>query len=968
MNHYFSNMKRSSLLFTAILTLISSLHLHAQIIPTSSYKRLEAFIKRKEAKDTTWFGQVPLRNIGPTVFSGRVTDIAVNPDNPWEFYVAYASGGLWYTNNNGVSFTPLFQQEAVMTIGAIAVDWRSRTVWVGTGEVNSSRSSYAGVGIYKGEVGQDNWQLMGLQESQHIGKILLHPKDTNRVTVAVMGPLYSKSSNRGIFQTRDGGVTWKRMLYVNDSTGCVDLVADPVNPDIMFAAAWQRDRKAWNFIESGKYSGIYRTMNGGLQWKRVTVDTSGFPYGEGVGRIGLQAIMPDSQLVLYALLDNQNLIPEDKAEDDALSITSFRTMSEKDFLELDNKELNAFLKKNGFPKKYNANSVKQMVENGEIEPDDLADYLEDANMRLLNGKVYGAELYVSRDNGITWEKTHEDHLAGVYNTYGYYFGLVRVTDKDPNTIYISGVPILRSDDGGVNFTNINGENVHVDHHALWVNPRRPEHLILGNDGGINISYDKGKNWIKCNSPEVGQFYSIQADLQDTYWVYGGTQDNGVWAGPHNYRPGNSWHQTGQYPYKRIMGGDGMQVQIDTRDHRYVYTGFQFGNYFRIDNQTGKRTYITPKHELGERPYRWNWETPILLSPHNQDILYMGSNFLHRSMDKGENFEKISPDLTSGGLPGDVPFGTITTIDESPFQFGLLYAGTDDGLIHVSRDAGSSWTCISGDLPVGFWVSHIVASKHKKERVYVALNGYRNDHFLSYIFKSEDYGSTWEPIGEDLPEEPVNVIKEDPKREGLIYVGSDHQTYISLDDGVHFMTLNKSMPDVAVHDLLPHPREDDLIIGTHGRSLYIADISRIRDFDEEYLDIELSWYPVDTVKYRQRQGEKRAPYADAYRDSLVFETFCGLPGINTFQVISQDGATLLGIVLDMKKGYNRWAYYFDVTPRGKINWEELNSGKNIEKAPFYEGQDGNFYLKKGKYKMILRHETGLKLERELILTD
>ena len=960
-------MKLIQALFRTLFLLFVAGSVSAQVIPTSAYERLEAYSKRQEARDTSWFRDIPMENIGPTIFSCRVTDIAVNPDNPWEFVVAYASGGLWHTINNGVSFTPYFQQEAVMTIGAIAVDWRRRVVWIGTGEVNSSRSSYAGVGIYKGKLGSDHWSLVGLEESHHIGRILLNPNDSNRIAVAVMGPLYSKSSNRGVFQSSDGGRSWKKTLYVNDSTGCIDLVADPVNPQTLYASTWQRDRKAWNFIESGPGSAIYKTTNGGKLWDRMTVDTSGFPTGPGVGRIGLAAIHPDSQTVLYALLDNYYPAEENATESTAeLEPSAFLKMDEKEFLDLDDEKLNQYLRSRNFPKKYTAASVKKMVKSHEVSIGSLSDYVEDANYRLLTGKVKGAELYRSTDNGISWSKTHDMPLDHVYNTYGYYFGLLSVVNGAPERIYIGGVPLLRSNDGGSTFSMVNHENVHADHHALWINPKRPEHMILGNDGGINISYDGGDHWIKCNSPAVGQYYAIQADDQDPFWVYGGTQDNGVWKGSHQYRPGTQWHQTGNYHYKSIMGGDGMQVEVDTRDHRYVYTGFQFGNYYRLDDRTGKRTYITPKHELGEHPYRWNWQTPIHLSRHNQDILYMGSNFVHRSMDQGNTFNVLSPDLTTGGIQGDVPYGTLTCLHESPLKFGLLYTGSDDGLAYVSKDGGDVWTCISDGFPAGLYVSRIQASGHQKSRVYISLNGYRNDHFRSYVYVSDDYGSTWQRIGLDLPQEPVNVIKEDPKHPEILYVGTDHSVYCSLDGGKSFMSLSAGLPDVAVHDLIPHHRDDKLILGTHGRSLYVLDISRLRQFEFRFLDKELTWYPLDTIKYRETQGKVRASYMPANVDTIYLEAFCGMDGIVTCQVITHDGATLFGNVLDMKKGYNRWAYDFQVTERGVSNWQQLNPKTPIADAPFYKGEDGRWYLKAGTFDLLLRHETGWRVEQKLIL--
>ena len=471
---------------------------------------------------------------------------------------------------------------------------------------------------------------------------------------------------------------------------------------------------------------------------------------------------------------------------------------------------------------------------------------------------------------VKWTKTHDGYLDGVFNSYGYYFGMIEVAPDDPNQLYIMGVPILRSDDGGVNWTNAGGDNVHADHHALWLNPKRPGHIINGNDGGINISYDAGENWSKCNSPAVGQFYYINADMDTPYNVYGGTQDNGVWVGSHNYREGTSWHAYGQYPYKSIMGGDGMQVQIDNRDNNTVYTGYQFGNYFRINKEEGKRAYITPKHELGDRPYRWNWQSPIYLSKHNQDILYMGSNKLHRSMNQGEDFIEISGDLTNGGRKGDVAYGTLTSVHESDLEFGLIYTGSDDGQVNVTKNGGYTWENINMGLPSNLWVSRIQASSHDKAKVYLSLNAYRFDDFNSYVYKSVDYGVTWIEIGNNLPVEPVNVIKEDPSMAGLLYVGTDHGVYVSYDDGVKWSRILDDMPQTPVHDLVIQPVANDLLVGTHGRSIYKANVTNLRTLKDH--DNSLKIFAIDDVKYSSRQGSQRSKYRDAYERKISYDVY------------------------------------------------------------------------------------------------
>ncbi|MFK7954362.1 MAG: WD40/YVTN/BNR-like repeat-containing protein, partial [Ekhidna sp.] len=652
---------------------------------TSATLRWEGYQQRLAIEENSLVKNVPFRNVGPTVMSGRVVDLAVDPKDPSHFYVAYASGSLWETKNNGTSFEPLFDNQIVMTIGDIAVDWNNNILYVGSGENNSSRSSYSGYGVFKSSDNGENWKHLGLEETHHTGRIILHPSDPNTIWVGTLGHLYSENAERGVYKSTDGGKTWSKTLFVNNRTGIIDLVMHPSNPDVLIAAAWEKDRKAWDFTEAGNGTAIYRSEDGGDTWAEIA-DDSGFPDTEGTGRIGL-AIAPSDANIVYAILDNQDRREKDTEEIQAtVTKDKLRTMSNEMFIALENKDINQFLDDNRFPRKYNAVDIKKDVEAGKVKPIDLVAYTEDANSLLFDTPVKGGEMYRSNDGGKTWSKTHEDYIESMIFSYGYYFGQVQVDGQNPDVIYTMGVPIVRSDDGGKTFKNINEDNVHVDHHAIWVNPKDPRHLILGNDGGVYVSFDTGASWTNCNSPSVGQFYSIAVDMDEPYNVYGGLQDNGVWKGPSTYEYNRSWLQNGRYPYERLMGGDGMQVAIDTRDNATVYTGYQFGNYFRINTETQDRKYITPRHTLGDAPFRWNWEAPIMISPHNQDIIYFGSNRFHRSMNQGDDFETLSGDLTKGGKKGDVSYGTLTSISESPTRFGLLYVGSDDGLIHVSKNA------------------------------------------------------------------------------------------------------------------------------------------------------------------------------------------------------------------------------------------------------------------------------------------
>jgi photosystem II stability/assembly factor-like uncharacterized protein len=815
-----------------ISALFCTLFVQAQIKATSAQERLKSIDQRKQLLSRSTLNETGFRNIGPSIMSGRVVDIEVNPQDPTEFYVAYASGGLWQTKNNGQSFVSIFDSVDVLTIGDIAVNWQNRHIWVGTGEVNSSRSTYAGLGVYRSSNNGKSWEYLGLPESHHIGKIQLSAKDPNTAWVAVLGHLYSESKERGVYKTTDAGKTWNLTLASDANTGAIDVDIDPSNEQVLYAAMWYRTRTASNFEESGKTSGIFKSTDGGDHWTLVSTPTSGFPSGDGVGRIGL-AVYPKNPSIVYAIVDN-NFHQPDTAMQKAADTTryvlrDFKTLTVDQFLALDDKKLNAFLKspRNGIPTKYNAENIKQDVKSGKLAPNCIWDYLYDANTALFETPIYGAQVYRSDNAGLSWVKTHVKPIE-LYSTYGYYFGKVFVSPSNPDKIAITGVSVLLSTDGGKTFSSIGKENVHADHHFVWMNGARDSHMIIGNDGGCNITYDNGAHWFKANTPAVGQFYNIAIDMAKPYNVYGGLQDNGTWFGSSTTKENYDWYDGGHNPYTMLGGGDGMQVQVDWRDNKTVYSGSQFGFYSRQNLATKERKAVRPMRDLGEPALRYNWQSPILLSRHNQDVFYFGSNKFHRSMSKGDSLVTLSTDLTTNPAQGDVPFGTTTTISESPIRFGLIYVGTDDGNVQVSKDGGNSFSLISQKLPKGLYVSRVIASKYNVARVYVTLNGYRNDHFNAYVYQSDDYGTTWKQIMKDLPSEPVNVIKEDAVAEQVLYVGTDGGLYVSLDGGNSSMAWTKGLPaSVPVHDLEIHPRDNEIILGTHGRSLYVGKLDALR---------------------------------------------------------------------------------------------------------------------------------------------
>ena len=812
-------------LFVTILTFAPA---YAQWKPTPASERLNNSTKRNLLQSQSVLNYVKFRNIGPASMSGRVVDVDVNPENPTEFYVAYATGGLWHTVNNGQSFIPLFDHEDVIGIGDIAVNWKDGEIWVGTGEANSSRSSYSGMGVYKSSDKGKTWQYLGLPESQLIGKIILDLTNKDIAWVAAIGHLYSPNKERGVYKTIDGGKTWKQTLYIDDNTGTIDLDINPKNSNELYACMWHRERRAWNFVESGKTSAIYKSNDGGNTWKKITGNGTGFPDGDGIGRIGI-AVYASNPQIIYATIDNQNHRPDTatkKTDTTRYLLKDFKNISKENFLQLDSKKLDSFLIRNNFPPKYRDSLVKEMVRSGKVKPTAIYDYLSDANSEMFDSPIIGCEVYRSDNGGTSWKKVNT-HGLDLYNTYGYYFGKISVSPVNENKVIINGFSLMLSMDGGQTFKAVDKSTTHPDWHGAWINPLADSNWVAGNDGGCNITYDNGKHWFKANTPPVAQFYSITVDNAKPYNVYGGIQDNGVWYGSSGTRSDDEYNFTNDN-WKNLGGGDGMQVQVDTRNNKTVYLGSQFGEYQRKNvDERRKEKSIHPMADLDAEKLRFNWQTPILLSQFNQDIFYMGTNIFYRSMDKAETLIPLSGDLTKGKKAGNVPYGTIVSFSESPMRFGLIYAGTDDGNIQLSKDDGYTWTLVSSDLPKNLYVSRVVASAFKEGRVYATLNGYRDDNFTAWLFVSEDFGKTWNALGKDLPAEPLNVIKEDPLYEDILYVGSDNGLYASFNRGKSFMTLGK-LPSVPVHDIAIQKTANEIVIGTHGRSIYIASLIDIHN--------------------------------------------------------------------------------------------------------------------------------------------
>jgi photosystem II stability/assembly factor-like uncharacterized protein len=923
--------------YKLLLSISLSVTAFSILAQTADEKINSSYQARKKLAESSVFKNYPARNIGPTVQGGRIVDIDVNLKNTKEYYVAYASGGLFKTRNNGGSFEPIFDNNDAIGIGDFALSQLNPDVlYVGTGEKNSSRSSYAGSGVYKTTDGGKTWNHLGLSNTQHISRVVIHPQNDNTVWVAAIGSLYTNNSDRGVFKSTDGGKSWKKTLFINDSTGVIDLLVNPQNPNQLLASSWERGRKAWNFKGNGPGSAIYKSDDGGETW---TKSSTGFPQGKQVGRIGLE-LCASKPNVVYAILDNQAEVEDQKKEkpSDKLTTEQLKNISKEDFLKLDDKKLEEFLRDNNYPKKYSAEVVKKDVREGKYTTKAVTDYLgDDANANLFRTKILGAEIYRSDDGGTVWKKMNSYDLDGVFFTYGYYFAEMEVSPSNADLIYIYGVPLLKSRDGGVSWHRIDTlrgtKHVHVDHHALWINPNDHDHMLLGNDGGLYVTYDQGATWDHINNTAVGQFYTVSVDMETPYNVYGGLQDNGVLKGSSRSVVNQS------RDWETILGGDGMYVYPDPRNSKLVYAGFQFGNYYRIEGDRSRQTRITPAHNIGEPALRWNWRAPILLSKQNPDIVYMASNKVHRSFDKGETWEVISPDLTKNKTQGNVPFSTISSFAESPLKFGLLYVGTDDGNVWVNKDG---WTSISAGLPENKWVSSITPSSLDEGTVFVSLNGYRDDDFNTYVFMSNDYGKTWKSIKGNLPESVANVVIPDPVNADILYCGLDNGTYVSVDRGATWNILNH-LKNIPSYDMVVHPRENELVVATHGRSVYIVDVKPLQTLIKNGgFAKSILAFSTEGLRYNERWGEKNYPWDKVNTPAAEIFYYVGKPSGSVGVEVYDDKNNLLRkLSADGSAGFH--SFKWDV----KIQQAGAKKGKGTE-APAPTGEAK--YAGKGKYKL------------------
>ena len=819
------------------------------------------------------------RELGPSTFSGRIVDIGIRADDPLDVLAASASGGLWRSRNEGVTWDRIFQHEASISIGDIAWDPADPDViWVGTGEANNQRSSYWGNGIYRTTDGGKTWSHLGLDETHHIGRIVLHPDDSRVAFVAALGHLYTANEERGLYRTDDAGGTWTKVLDLGPTVGVVDVALDPADPDTVLAASYERLRRAWDFDGNGPGSAIHRSTDGGATWQRC----SGLPEGD-IGRIGLTAF-PGRAGVFFASISDQNRIEVAPDEDPTLSLeTRFakgvRTVTaaprgggahgaglrEGDVLvSLAGNPLDRLWSwSTGLAAMDPDAEVELVVRRGDEERTlrISRSALQLAVDRTPTTREVGGSVWITEDGGASWEKRSSEPIGG---NPAYYYGQIRVDPSDEARLYVCGVPLSWSDDGGRSWDANLAQGTHVDHHAVEVDPRDGRRVWLGNDGGLHLSTDRGRTWRHFDNLPLAQFYAVGLDQSWPFRVYGGTQDNGTWGGPSTSRDPRG---IGTGEWYRVGGGDGFYAQIDPEDPSTVYGESQFGWIYRRDVDSWSSQGIQPRAPEGEE-YRFNWNSPILLSRHNPRTVWFGGNRLFKSLDRGDTWSLVTEDLTTANpekIAGNVPHCTITTVAESAFEPDTLMVGTDDGLVQLTRDGGHTWTNLSGKLaglPNGWWVSRVVLSEHAPERAFVTCTGYREDDFRPMVWRTEDLGRTWTRIDAGLPHSPVNVIAEDPAQEGILYVGTEHGVQVSLDGGATWSALGSGLPTIAVHDLKLHARDRELVLATHGRGFWSLDVAALAHLDEGTRERAHALLPpADLVRWQRRSLSTSSGHAD-----------------------------------------------------------------------------------------------------------
>jgi len=846
--------------------------------------------------DSDTLSGLPIRSIGPAAMGGRIADIAaVREGQRLTIYVGSASGGVWKSVDGGTTFKPMFDKQPSLSIGAVAVDpSNAQTVWAGTGEAWVRNSVSVGTGIYRTRDGGENWEAMGLADSEHISRVIVHPKDGNTVYACALGHLWNSNTERGVFKTTDGGKTWNKLLYRNDSTGCAEMAMDPQDSGVLYAAMWDVRREPHNFRSGGPGSGLFKSTDAGATWHELR---KGLPQGD-LGRIGI-AVAASNHARVYAVVEAKN----------------------------------------------------------------------------------HTALFRSEDAVESWAEVNNS-----FNISGrpFYFARLAVDPKDADRVYKTGFFLTVSEDGGKSFSAAfsthegPGDAVHSDHHALWINPENPEQMLLGTDGGVYQSLDRASHWRYLSVLPVSQFYHVSADMADPYNVYGGLQDNGTWMAP-----SRATDAIGNRHWRNIDFGDGFWAFSDPADSDYAYAEYQGGKISRFRKATGEKRDIKPLPRKDEPEFRFNWNTPIHLSTNHPGTIYLGAQFLFRSSDQGESWDRISPDLTtndparqhqeqSGGLTIDnsdaEKFETIYTIAESPKDGDVIWAGTDDGNVQVTRDGGKHWTNvvknISG-LPAGTWVSTIEASHFDPGTAYATFDGHAAGDMKSHVYQTKDYGKTWTSLSTPELSGYAHVVRQDLVNANLLFVGTEFGLFLSIDGGVHWAQFKGGLPNVAVRDIAIHPRESDLILATHGRGIFILDdLTAIRALTPELLAKDLVMLPSRPSVLTLPAGEQRFDGDSEYQGRTLPEA----AAINYYQkkrhifgdlkleIYDPKGQLVTSLQGDKRRGLNRVQWPERAKPPKMPPAAGLVENEYVFYGP--QAQEGTYTVKLTKGKEVYSSEVHL----------
>lgn len=924
--------------------------------------RLTDWENHQKMVEKSPFRELPWIQIGPVFNSGRIAGIVGIPGNPNIVYASATVGGVWKTINAGTTWEPIFDDQMTQTIGDIEVcPTNPDLLWVGTGSSNLSGSAYPGSGVFKTTDGGETWNHMGLEECQHVMRIAIAHDNPDLVYVAAMGSkYYPEEGTIGLFKTTDGGGSWQKILPDNIHTGCADVVIHPDNSNIVYATTWNKKETLGH---------VYKSEDGGTNWEQLLV---GLPDGDKIGRIGLDISLSNPDVV-YAYLNNHNSfetetedeirnIPDKKQSKKELSIKDIKRMNDKKFLEIDSALLAGFLSKQGIIRSFDVKDIKQMIRSGEQSTKTLSECIEkywsgNNNQGRNRGSKIGGEVYKSENGGTTWSKTHKEPIY-LLSSFGWSFCDIKVSPDDENEIFILGVTLQHSTDGGKTFTPNEGNQVHIvpniskflhlDQHDLWIDPLNPNRILLGNDGGAFISYDKGKNWMHHNTMPIGMFYKISVDMEDPYNIYGGTQDDSHVYGPSDqnlaFNSGEKW----KYVWlDRWSGGDGLHIMPDVNDPNTVYYSSQNGALRRKNMTLNENVFVRPKREFCEPSLRHDWSTPFYVSSTEENTIYYGANRLFKSTDRGDSWKGISPDLTKEAEEGKKQNDKIISFSVDNKNPDLIYVGSNAGLIHITRDGGANWKKISNDLP-GLRVNSIIISKHSRGTVYVVHSGNGADR-NPYVYLSKDYGKSWKSINGNLPLEKTRSIAEDPQKEGILYLGTELGVYVSLNNGDDWISLSNGLPAVSVDDLHVHPRENELLIGTYGRGIYKMDICPIQEITDEILSKDLYVLEIKEAKLPKRRDFDGDWYFEtANYPELIF--LVNSPGIVKIEILDQSDNLVKTFKIDAEEGLNR------------VQWDMVKEPARYSKSA-YKG--GTKLFQAGAYTVKTTRKRGLIVKTLII---